>query len=90
MITDCPNCGHMLQNPTCVVSCTDDLLRLSITCPECEELFELWFNVKFLGITLDDCIATIPHRFFYPAEGQTEESMIAAGVKRLDSALKGS
>ena len=38
---------------------------------------------------MDDCVATIPCRLFYPAEGETMESMIEAGVKKLESVMKG-
>lgn len=89
METQCPNCGHTFQEPIGTVTCRNDLLALWITCPECKEEYTEWFKAQRLGTTLDDCIATIPHRFFYPAEGQTEKSMVAAGVQKIGSVMKG-
>lgn len=89
MRVDCPNCRTILLNPSGAVTLKDDLLGLHLECPDCAEPFTVWFKGKIIGRTMDDCIATIPHRFFYPAEGQTEESMVAAGVQKLGSVAKG-
>lgn len=89
MKTTCPNCGYSFQKPTGTVTCREGLLALWITCPKCKEDYADWFKAQYIGSTVDDAIATIPHRFFYPAEGQTEESMVAAGVQKPDSQLKG-
>lgn len=90
MTTECPNCGHVLQNPTGIAIFKDDLLGLHLECPACEEHFAVWFKGKLLGRTTDDCIATVPCTFFYPAEGETEQSMKAAGVQDSYPFKKGS
>lgn len=76
----CPNCGYTFQKTAGTVTCRENLIALWITCPKCKKDYAEWFKTQRLGTTVDDCIATIPHRFFYPAEGQTEESMVAAGI----------
>ena len=88
-VSHCPNCGFTLHRTACVATCADGLIGLWITCPKCGEDYAEWFKEQYIGSTMDDCIATIPHRFFYPAEGQTEESMVAAGVQKLGSVMKG-
>lgn len=90
MRADCPNCRKILRNPSGVATLRDDLLGLHLECPGCGESFTVWFKGKILGRTMDDCIATIPHRFFYPALDETEQSMLDAGVQKLGSAMKGS
>ena len=89
MRADCPSCGKILRNPSGVVTLRDDLLGLHLECPNCEEFFTVWFKGKILGRTMDDCIATIPHRFFYPAPDETEQSMLDAGVQKPASEMKG-
>lgn len=98
METKCPTCGHehfvplgelFNQRGSSQVYRTDGLFGFWIICPECHEEYKEWIKVQRLGITVDDAVATIPHRFFYPAEGQTEESMVAAGVQKPTSEMKG-
>lgn len=89
MRADCPNCGKILWKPSGVVTLRDGLLGLHLECPNCGEFFTVWFKGKILGRTTDDCIATIPHRFFYPVPDETEQSMIAAGVQKPASEMKG-
>jgi len=99
METECPTCGHERcvslgelfdnQLDSSEGSRKNDLFGFWLICPECHEAYMEWIKVQRLGTTVDDAIATIPHRFFYPAEGQTEESMVAAGVQKLGSVMKG-
>ena len=92
METKCPICGHLLDELWGRVTLSGNLLGCATTCTKCGEEYIEWFkstDVKHIGTTVDDAIATIPHRFFYPAEGQTEESMVAAGVQKLGSVMKG-
>lgn len=96
----CPNCGHERcvslgelfdnQRGSSEGSRKDGLFGFLLICPECHEAWVEWVKVQRLGATVDDAIATIQHRFFYPAEGQTIESMVAAGVQKLGSVMKGS
>ena len=90
MRADCPNCGKILRNPSGVVTLKDDLLGVHLECPDCEEFFTVWFKGKILGRTMDDCVATIPCTFFYPAPGETEQSMKASGVRDAYPFKKGS
>lgn len=85
----CPNCGFTMNHTACVATYSDGLLGLWITCPKCKEDYAEWFKEQYIGSTMDDCVATIPCRLFYPAEGETMESMIEAGVKKLESVMKG-
>lgn len=89
LISRCPNCGYKFQHPEGRATCRENLMGLWITCPKCKEDYAEWFKTQFIGTTVDDCVATIPCRLFYPAEGETEESMIEAGVKKPESAMKG-
>ena len=95
----CPNCGHERCVPLSELfdnqrvssegARKDGLFGFLLICPECYEAWVEWVKVQRLGATVDDAVATIPHRFFYPAEGQTEESMVAAGIQKLGSVMKG-
>ena len=99
METKCPTCGHERcvplgelfdnQRGSSEGSRNDGLFGCWLICPECHEAWVEWVKVQRLGATVDDAIVTIPHRFFYPAEGQTEESMVAAGIQKLGSVMKG-
>ena len=43
-------------------------------CSSCDEYFEVYFKVRFIGCATYGCN-------LYPADGETEESMMAAGVE---------
>lgn len=85
----CPNCGCDLDMLPGTIAYKNGLMALLQVCPACHEDHTVWFKTQFIGTTVDDCVATIPCRLFYPAEGETQESMIKAGVKKPASVMKG-
>ena len=92
MKTECPNCGHPSDDLWGYVFTSGNLLGCSTTCTKCGEEYTEWFkatDVKHIGSTINDCVATVPCTFFYPAEGETEQSMKDAGVQDVYPFKKG-
>ena len=77
MQIECPHCKAMVEFDGNIVFNEDNLALVFHQCSSCGEYFNAYFKIRFIGCTTYDCN-------LYPAEGETEESMLAAGVEIFD------
>ena len=73
----CPHCKNIVEIDGHMVLRDHRIAFATHKCSSCGEYFDVHFKVRFLGCTTYDCN-------LYPADGETEESMLAAGVEIFD------
>ena len=72
--TKCPECGFEYTTDDWYTSITGDLLKIMQECPECGKHYNEYYKINYIGSEANG-------RDLYPADGETEESMKAAGVE---------
>ena len=73
LLTECPVCGHIGESDNVVTVTDRKLMTILQICGQCGECYEDHYTIHWLGRTSHGCN-------MFPAPGETEESMIAAGV----------
>lgn len=74
MDVKCPHCKSVVTIDDHMVLSGPRLASGVHECSACGEYFTAHFKVRFLGCSTHGCN-------LYPADGETEESMMAAGVE---------
>ena len=74
MQTVCPHCGYAADSANLAVMDPPDHMSFLQCCERCGEYYTDHYKVHFLGSSAHGCN-------LYPADGETEESMTAAGVE---------
>lgn len=74
MQTVCPHCGYAADSANLAAMDPPDHMAFLQCCDRCGEYYTDHYRVHFLGSSAYGCN-------LYPADGETEESMMAAGVE---------
>ena len=70
----CPSCGFEHDTDDWYTTVNGSLLQIMQECPECGNHYNEYYKINYIG-------SEVNGRDLYPAEGETEASMIAAGVE---------
>lgn len=74
MDVKCPHCKSIVEIDDHMVLHDQRLAYATHKCSACGGYFDVHFKVRFLGCSTYGCN-------LYPADGETEESMLNAGVE---------
>ena len=77
MDVKCPHCEDIVEIDNHMMLTASRLAGAIQKCPSCGGYFDVYFKVRFLGCSTYGCN-------LYPADGETEESMLNAGVEVFD------